>query len=186
MKKYGKTQTTLAALRARRPFGVQALACLLALFALCDEAFGDGLGQAIGQRQWHAVEALVKANPALANRKDHLEWSLLHIAVGHGLMELSKVLIANKADVNAMDKKDMTPLHFAVQLGPKEMVELLLASQADVNAKNNVGDTPLSLVLAKREEIKKWPQDRSGNKRRTALNLCDERIALLRKHGAKE
>jgi ankyrin repeat protein len=133
-----------------------------------------------------AVEALVRANPELVNHKDNFKQSLLHIAVGHGLMELSKLLIANKADVNAMDKNGNTPLHFAVRIGPKEMVELLLTNQANVNAKNIVGDTPLSLVLARREEIKRWPQDRTGKKRKTALKGCDERIALLRKHGAKE
>ncbi len=65
--------------------------------------------------------------------------TLLHIAVRHSRLEISRMLISDWAVVNAQDANGNSPLHEASQRGLLDIIKILLSNGADVNIKNGAG-----------------------------------------------
>ena len=121
------------------------LAVALAALAWSSVAFCGEIHETIRDRDVKKVEALLKANPALANAR-HTEMdnqTPLHWAATVGSKAITELLLANRADVNATNNFGQTPLFPAVAMGYSDVTELLLANKADVNLKEKDGRTPL-------------------------------------------
>lgn len=89
------------------------------------------------------LEALLKENPELVDKKDERGYTPLGTASFLGHRRVAELLISRGSDINAKIDSCETPLHLATLAGRKEVVELLLANKADVDAKVNSGWTPL-------------------------------------------
>ena len=74
------------------------------------------------------------------NSKDE---SPLMMASLHGLLDISKQLIARGADVN---KPGWTPLHYAATRGHVAVMDLLLENHAYIDAASPNGSTPLMMA----------------------------------------
>ena len=70
----------------------------------------------------------------------------LHVASGHGRLEVGRMLIEHGADVTAQDNDGQTPLHLASQAGQLEVGRMLIERGAGVSALNKDGQTPLHLA----------------------------------------
>ena len=73
----------------------------------------------------------------------------LHVAVMHGQVEVSQILLQHKADQNALDSDGQTPLHLASDQGYIDVARLLLEQGSNVNAQDNNRSTPLHLASRK-------------------------------------
>jgi ankyrin repeat protein len=93
------------------------------------------------------AEALLKKNPALANARDEVGQTPLHIAALMGDAGLVELLLEKMNDVNATDEAGATALHLAAQSGHKEVAEVLLAGKANVNARDGTDQTPLHFAV---------------------------------------
>ena len=79
-----------------------------------------------------------------AQIKDATNPYLMHTAVFHNQIELTKQLIAKGADINELGANGYTPLHVAVGKGNVEMVRFLVGQKgANVSAQDEQGNTPL-------------------------------------------
>jgi hypothetical protein len=112
-------------------------------------ATGTDLFDAIRAGDAEKAEALLQADPKLAEARTDDGSTALHLAALEGQAEITRLLLANQAQVNARGLRDETPLHMAMYDGHREVAELLLASGADVNAQNTAGETPLHLAARK-------------------------------------
>lgn len=74
--------------------------------------------------------------------------TLLHIAVQHGHLATSAVLIAEKADINLPDRDGNTPLLLAASQNHVACLALLLQAGAKPELRNKAGLTALNLALA--------------------------------------
>jgi ankyrin repeat protein len=81
-----------------------------------------------------------------ANKTDSILFSLLHVAVLHGHVDLTKLLLGGSVDVNAQDAKGWTPLHWAVFRRDTELVLLLLQHKAHPSALDSDGNTALHMA----------------------------------------
>ena len=70
----------------------------------------------------------------------------LHMAVWHGQLEASRILLQHKVDQSVLDRDGQTPLHRASYRGHMDTARLLLEHGADVNALDNYRTTPLHLA----------------------------------------
>jgi len=87
----------------------------------------------------------------------------LCIAVQHGNVAATSILLANRAHVNIVaDRWGARPLHVAASQGHLELTKMLLAQQADVHAKDHTDQPPchcsasasvLQLLLSARSDI---------------------------------
>ncbi|XP_045614420.1 uncharacterized protein [Procambarus clarkii] len=77
------------------------------------------------------------------NARNHLGWTLLHLACVEGQTEVVEVLLDAGASVNSCTTDSCTPLHRASAQGYSAVVELLLKKNAYVNAQDKAGNTPL-------------------------------------------
>jgi ankyrin repeat protein len=91
------------------------------------------------------LNALLSADPALANALSSDGWPPLHLAAAFGGPEAVALLLAHGADVHAISPAMRNqPLHAAVSLSSSpETIALLLDHGADVNAKQMGGYAPL-------------------------------------------
>jgi ankyrin repeat protein len=79
------------------------------------------------------------------------EWGFtpLHLAVSHGNLGLSQMLLEHEADVRMYDNSGDTPLHLAASVCHLEISRILLEYNAEVNSRNNDGSTPLLIASSK-------------------------------------
>ncbi|BAP00269.1 ankyrin repeat domain-containing protein [Wolbachia endosymbiont of Cimex lectularius] len=76
-----------------------------------------------------------------------IKYTLLHIAIFSGRLDIVKHLIADKkADVDARGSDDKTALHLAAMNNKLEIVKVLLNAKADPLLKNKNGKTPRDLA----------------------------------------
>ncbi|MDQ7821241.1 MAG: ankyrin repeat domain-containing protein [Candidatus Eremiobacteraeota bacterium] len=120
----------------------------------CDEASYSAtftkLLKAVEHGADDEAESLLRAEPALVNRRSHKGQTLLTCAIEHGNRAMARLLIDNGASVDKSEgKKGRTPLHFAVIRGDDEAVGLLLSRGASPNVQDREGATPLRLARGK-------------------------------------
>lgn len=134
----------------------------------------EAMWKLVNAQDWAAIEKCIAdgewdANQPLTLNSQGGRFSLLSVAVEHGLVSLTKQLIKSGAAVNAKTRGEDSPLLAACGAGHGEIVDLLLAAGADVNKKSTIsdegdpGETPLMNAAE------------DGNR---------ELIAKLLKHGA--
>lgn len=93
------------------------------------------------------VQALLHADPAVANSVDNDGRTPLQLAALSRHTEIIEVWLKSGAQVNASDKKGMTALHDAVSKDDVDTVALLLDGGADVNANTRDGLSPLNFAV---------------------------------------
>ncbi len=89
----------------------------------------------------HAVETMLRADPALAKGQDAGGSTALHHAAAYATPAILKVLLDAGADVKAENRFGQQPLHWA--FASREKVSLLLERGAGVNAQAHDGRTAL-------------------------------------------
>ena len=95
----------------------------------------------------HDVPRLLLEHGADINVRSNGRSTPLHIAAGHGRVEVVPVLLEHGADVGAEDSRGRTPLHEAADYGSAEIVRALLEHGANVGAADNTGRTALHEAL---------------------------------------
>ena len=130
------------------------------------------------------LEALLAADPALAEAHSPDGWTPLHLAAHFGHGRAVRALLDRGADPNARSANTManTPLHAALAGRHADVAELLLAYGAAVNATQHGGFTALHAAaqhgaLALAELLLAHGADASAatDDGRTALTMADER-----------
>ena len=101
------------------------------------------------------------------------EWTLLHSATVHGLVDIARWLLNHGADVDAQDHNGCTLLLLAAWKTNLEMVQMLLEHHADIHAQNARGEVALHLAACDRNWL-------YGPHYQLNLNI----LALLLDHGA--
>ncbi|XP_059174190.1 ankyrin-1-like [Physella acuta] len=75
------------------------------------------------------------------------EYSILHVAVIHGSIEMIQLLFTHGVDVNAVDFNKFSPLVIAVAVKRLDVVRLLINNGADVDLQSTSGRTPLKVAI---------------------------------------
>ncbi|KAJ8601337.1 hypothetical protein CTAYLR_009753 [Chrysophaeum taylorii] len=119
------------------------------------------------------LEMLVEKDPSAARGKDALERTPLHLAAGHGHVEVVEYLVA-RVDVEARDARDWTALMRASYEGFVDAVELLVEKGAVINAGYGT-ETALDLALA-RGHIDIVVYLEESGARRSKFNPRDQRV----------
>ncbi|MEX0713844.1 MAG: ankyrin repeat domain-containing protein [Pirellulales bacterium] len=108
-------------------------------------AGGDPFRNPVEKEHARIVRLLVEHGASLDAASESGE-TLLHLAAGHGRLEVARFLIESGLDVSAATQGGLTPLHYAAEMpgggwrfagdGSRELalVELLIEAGADVNA----------------------------------------------------
>lgn len=109
---------------------------------LNDRGVPFGLFGAIALDKADRVAALLKADPALANRKKPGE-PVLHFAVKLNRKDVVAVLLRVGADVNITGEHGATALHHAAIWGREDIAKILIDRNANVNATDDHGIKPL-------------------------------------------
>jgi len=92
------------------------------------------------------MSSLLRNNPEInVNWRDHIEWTLLHIASFHSHVEVVKLLLAHpNIDVNAMCSSGQTPFSYGCFRGNESVVRVMLKdSRVDITLADNNECTPL-------------------------------------------
>ena len=178
--------------------------CLLALCfspgeALCSDLIPTPIERAIARGDTQTVRDLLKANPELVKTSTGGKhgWTLLHLAVAGGHIEIAELFLAKGLDVNVKTKMGgETPLALAARRGNAKMVAFLIDKGAKVNGDGKRDLGPIQgAVISRRAEvvrllIKKGArldtQDQHG---RTLIHVAvdaqsPEMVKLLAKSGA--
>ncbi|KAK4328896.1 hypothetical protein Pmani_000705 [Petrolisthes manimaculis] len=77
------------------------------------------------------------------NARNHMGWTLLHLACMEGQTSVVEVLLDSGASANSCTTDMSTPLHRACLHGYKSIAELLIKKSAYINAQDKAGNTPL-------------------------------------------
>jgi len=88
------------------------------------------LHYAVDDGQMDMVKILIEKGKAPLNTHDELGWCPLHIAAGHGYLEICQLLVLKGADINAKDKDGNTPLAWARQMEATNVTSFLTHSGA--------------------------------------------------------
>lgn len=96
--------------------------------AECETALHDAVD---GGRK-DMVIILVESGARANSPKEPGGFTPLHLAAGHGDLDMTRLLLLNGADANAQISQGSTPLHVAVQYGYVEVVKALLAGGGDI------------------------------------------------------
>ena len=148
------------------------------------------------------VEALLSAGVPVDVR-NNANQTPLHVAARHRQPEVVKVLLDHGANVNATDKMGTTPLEYPsgfvdnYHSNYQETVEILLEHGADVRHVDRNGETALHEAVFMRNAkvveilLNHGADPNVSGTRGTPLEWakaigCEDLIALLKKHGAKE
>jgi ankyrin repeat protein len=89
------------------------------------------------------VQWLLSRSANLTVRDGYNGWTSLHVAVCHGHLEISRLLLQYKVDIHAHDNKGGTALHLAAEYDHVNVARLLFEHGADVNARDDCRNTPL-------------------------------------------
>lgn len=103
--------------------------------------------------------------------------SALHIASGHGSVQIAGSLLALGAAVDTRDVDGYTPLHRAARDGHVAVVDLLLLHGADPSAQGAGGMTPLHIAAC---------EGRAEVVQRLAGHLGDDACEALRKRAYRQ
>ena len=107
-------------------------------------ASGDpGLSLAIREPALKVAATLIAWGKTEVEARNSKDESPLMLASLHGLLDISKQLIARGADVN---KPGWAPLHYAATKGHLAVMELLLEHHAYIDAASPNGSTPLMMA----------------------------------------
>ena len=105
---------------------------------------GDsGLALAIREPALKVAATLIAWKKTEVEARNSKDESPLMMASLHGLLDISKQLIARGADVN---KPGWTPLHYAATRGHVAVMDLLLENHAYIDAASPNGSTPLMMA----------------------------------------
>ncbi|CAL4111335.1 unnamed protein product [Meganyctiphanes norvegica] len=80
------------------------------------------------------------------NARNHMGYTLLHVACMEGKEKVVDILLEEGASVNSCTIDQTTPLHRAASHGHKNVTEILLNKNAYINAQDKKGDTPLHMA----------------------------------------
>lgn len=104
--------------------------------------------EVLREGQFEKLAAMIKKDGSKANLVGEQGYSLLHLTVMSGNVELATLLLAEGADLGLRAPTGHTALHLALQKGDTEMVKVLLAAGADVMAINPKDRNATSLQYA--------------------------------------
>ena len=119
--------------------------------ALLVEAKPDlDIFEATAAGKFDRVSAILRSDPAAAQRRSADGFTPLHFAGFFNRPEIASALIANGADISAVAANAMkvAPLHSAATSRSHEVVRQLLAADAPVNARQHGGWTALHAAAA--------------------------------------
>ena len=89
------------------------------------------------------------ANPD--TRDPESSWTIFHVAIGLGDLELATFAVQNKANINALaTKRYYSPLSFAAVSSNLDILKLLVESGADLNQVNADNATALSFLAGRK------------------------------------
>ncbi|GAW83346.1 hypothetical protein, conserved [Plasmodium gonderi] len=91
-------------------------------------------------------------NIFLKDKKEKDNALMKCMALGHDMINVSKLLIEKKIDVNEKNRNGKTSLHIASECNYVKGIELLLKNNACINAKDNENNTPLMCSIKRNKE----------------------------------
>ena len=94
------------------------------------------------------METLLKADPALATKRDGFGFQAIHMLDYEGFDAKLKLLIADGADINAQNDDGVGLIHILVD---PQFLPAVLAAGADINLRDKAGETPLMLFVQEPE-----------------------------------
>ena len=117
---------------------------------------------AIADKDFAAVERILKAHPEQANAEHEDVFRPLHVAALAGNKAITRVLLDAGADVYCRGSAGETPLHCAVRCDHAYLVKILLQAGADVNAHMDDGATALDIAYYRALDMRIASQIRQG------------------------
>lgn len=96
--------------------------------------------------QIDSIQAMLIANPSLANHRDERGFTPLVLATYMGQKEVAEVLIENGAEIDAQDALGNTALMGVCFKGSVELAQMLLDKGASLHITNKEGKTALNFA----------------------------------------
>ncbi len=98
-------------------------------------------------------------------------YSLLHLAVRAGDLDLIRWLVEQGAEVNCSNDLEETPLHWAVYNGHQEAVKLLYELGADPSVRDADGLYPADMVEEMRADIDNLYESDEAEQERAVVSI---------------
>ena len=115
-------------------------------------------------------------------KEPNSEFTPMHLAAGHGKIEVCQFILVNSDVKNPKGKYDVTPLHTAADCGQLDICRLVIGSIQDKNPKDIRGRTPLQRAIERghlnlcKFIIENVPEKNPGDKNgHTLFHLAAER-----------
>lgn len=109
-------------------------------------ALGATLHEAVDNGDLPAVKRALAAAHQDINKPDDDHYTPLHLASGHGRLEIVEYLIATGADYTAVDENGESALHLAAMAGHEKVVAMLLDAGSPAGLQSREGYTPLHMA----------------------------------------